>query len=786
MNWNNLTIGKKIAAGFGITLFLMGAVGLLSYSGVGSIVKNAEEVIDGNKLDANLAQKEVDHLNWAGKINALLTDENIRELNVQTDDHKCGFGEWLYAEGRRDAESLVPSLVPLFKEIEQPHARLHASALEIKKYFQQVDEHLPQFIVEKKVDHLLWIAKIKDLFLKNLDKLDVNSDPHRCGFGKFLYGEAGGKAAASDPELARLLEEIKEPHARLHDSAAKIAKAWRQTHPGLINSLMARLDDHRKWAAVVASALISNKKINVEQDPSKCAFGRWLNSSECKGLSVGWPEFADSILQVRVHHTNLHRTVNKIMNAKSHAARVRIFERETSMELAAVAGYFDELIALEEKNEEGGRQAEHIFTTETLPALEETQIILGKIAHRAERMLDGAKHARQIYAGKTLPALVQTQKILGQIRKEAKRNIMTDAIMLKAAQGTKRNVTIAVLATLLLGISLAFIIARGITGVLHRITLNMDEGANQVASAAGQVSSASQQLAEGASEQAAGIEETSSSMEEMASMTRRNAENAGQADISMKEVSKVVSNANDSMTRLICAMEEISKASDETQKVVKTIDEIAFQTNLLALNAAVEAARAGEAGAGFAVVAEEVRNLALRSAEAAKNTAELIDGTVKKIGEGSELANKTNDEFVEVAESSSKVGELVGEISAASGEQSQGIEQVNKAVVEMDTVVQQNAASAEESASASEELNAQAEQVKCMVGELAAMVGGAKKTVQHYSAQGVLKSPASPGHQHTIAGPVKKIAKKHLAGHKAQEVDFKKVIPMDDDDFSDF
>ncbi len=757
MNWNNLTIGKKIAVGFGITLLLMGVVGLFSYGGVGSIVKNAAQVIDGNKLDANLAQKEVDHLNWAGKINALLTDENITELNVQTDDHKCGFGKWLYGEGRRDAESLVPSLGPLFKEIEQPHARLHASALEIKKYFQQADEHLPQFIVEKKVDHLLWIGKIKDLFLKNLHKLDVTSDPHRCGFGEFLYGEAGGKAAASDPELARLLEEIKEPHARLHESAAKIAKAWRQTHPGLINNLRARLDDHRKWAAVVASALMSNKKINVEQDPSKCAFARWLNSSECKELSIGWPEFAAIILQVRGHHTKLHRTVDKIINAKSHAARVRIFEKETAIELAAVARYFDELIALEEKNVEGGKQAEHIFTTATLPALEETQIILGKIAYRAEEMLGGAKHARQIYADKTLPALGQTQKILGQLRQEAKKNIMTDAIMLKAAQITKRNVTIAALMTLLLGISLAFIIARGITSVLQRITSNMDEGANQVASAAGQVSSASQQLAEGASEQAAGIEETSSSMEEMASMTKRNAENAGKADIFMKEVNKVVASANGSMTRLISSMQEISKASDETQKVVKTIDEIAFQTNLLALNAAVEAARAGEAGAGFAVVAEEVRNLALRSAEAAKNTAILIKGTVKKIGEGSELANKTNDEFVKVAESSSKVGELVGEISAASGEQSQGIEQVNKAVVEMDTVVQQNAASAEESASASEELNAQAEQVKSMVAELAAMVGGAKKTMQQHSAQGGVVSSDLMMRQDTFAAPVKKI-----------------------------
>ena len=171
-------------------------------------------------------------------------------------------------------------------------------------------------------------------------------------------------------------------------------------------------------------------------------------------------------------------------------------------------------------------------------------------------------------------------------------------------------------------------------------------------------------------------------------------------------------------------MQEISKASEETSKIIKTIDEIAFQTNLLALNAAVEAARAGEAGAGFAVVADEVRNLAMRAADAAKNTAALIEGTVKKVSDGTALVKTTNDAFNEVAGSTAKVGELVGEIAAASSEQAQGIEQVNIAVTEMDKVTQQNAATAEESASASEELNAQAEEMKSFVADLAAMVGG--------------------------------------------------------------
>ena len=275
-----------------------------------------------------------------------------------------------------------------------------------------------------------------------------------------------------------------------------------------------------------------------------------------------------------------------------------------------------------------------------------------------------------------------------------------------------------------LAVFLGFFLSLSITRPVNRVVSSLSEAAEQVSSASSQVSSASQSLAEGSSEQAASIEETSSSLEEMSSMTKQNADNASAADKLMKESRQMVDKANSSMIELTQSMEDISKASDETSKIIKTIDEIAFQTNLLALNAAVEAARAGEAGAGFAVVANEVRNLAMRAAEAAKNTAGLIEGTVKKVKEGSELVERTNGAFTEVSKSAAKVADLVSEIAAASSEQAQGIDQVNKAVSEMDKVTQQNAANAEESASASEEMNAQAEQMKSIAGELQGIVGG--------------------------------------------------------------
>jgi methyl-accepting chemotaxis protein len=333
---------------------------------------------------------------------------------------------------------------------------------------------------------------------------------------------------------------------------------------------------------------------------------------------------------------------------------------------------------------------------------------------------------------------------------------------------------------LVLSLVLVYFFGRSISKPIARVVEGLTQSAEQVASASSQVSSASQELAEGASEQAASLEETSSSLEEMSSMTRQNADTSEKVHQMVGEAAVMIGKANDSMTRLTSSMHEISLASEETQKIVKTIDEISFQTNLLALNAAVEAARAGEAGAGFAVVADEVRNLAMRAAEAAKNTADLIEGTVKKVKEGSGLAESTGQEFRDVTANASKVGELVGEIAAASQEQAQGIEQVNRAVSQMDTVVQKNASGAEESASASEEMRAQAEQMKGFVTELAAMVGGNGTDGDHVASARKDRVRTVPSGKAPGKGKRKALA---APKNSPKEVKPEQVIPFDEGDF---
>ena len=268
MSWKNFTIGKKIGVGFGVVLVLLAVVGILSYSGVHGIVGNATEVIEGNKLNGELAQKEVDHLNWINEVSAFLTDDKVTTLEVETDGHLCDFGKWLFGEGRKQAEQLVPSLAPLFKDIEEPHHKLHQSAIGIGKSFVQADAGLPGFLSAREVDHLKWVAKIDKLFLKNLPKLEVQTDPHKCGLGIWIYGEGARKACEGHPELARLVEALKEPHAKLHGTAVDIQKVYKQIHPGLLETLMGHLNDHRNSAAQISEGIIQWKiDLGVETDP---------------------------------------------------------------------------------------------------------------------------------------------------------------------------------------------------------------------------------------------------------------------------------------------------------------------------------------------------------------------------------------------------------------------------------------------------------------------------------------------------------------------------------------
>ncbi len=276
----------------------------------------------------------------------------------------------------------------------------------------------------------------------------------------------------------------------------------------------------------------------------------------------------------------------------------------------------------------------------------------------------------------------------------------------------------------LVGTGAGGLFSRRIAKPIVRVISDLNESSSQINAAAGETATASQSLAQGSSEQASSLEEISASLEEMSGVTRRNAENATKANEIARDARQAADAGATDMQAMSAAMADIKRSSDDIAKIIKTIDEIAFQTNILALNAAVEAARAGESGMGFAVVAEEVRSLAQRSAQAARETAEKIEGAIGKTSQGVQISGRVAGSLAEIVEKVRQVDGLVAEVATASREQSQGVEQINNGVREMDRVVQTNAAAAEESAGAAEELNGQAANLREAVEALQRLVGG--------------------------------------------------------------
>jgi len=601
--FSNWGLGKKIGAGFGTILTLLCVVGVWSLLGVTGIVTNATEVIDGNKLKGLMVEKEVDHLNWANQVGQLVTNDEVNKLNVQMDPRKCAFGKWLYSDSRLEAENMVPGLDVILSKIEKPHMHLHESATEICEHYEPADLEMAGFLLDSKVGHLAWKAKVSAAFLdENITSLDgVQVDPQKCSFGKWLYGADAQVKKSENPEFAAIWRAVEKDHAHLHSSAKSVDELLRE-----------------------------------------------YNEHEALALYKG----------------TIAPTALKVLHG------------------------IDEFLELDKQE------------------------------------VAGMLKAQEIYASKTGPALVQVQGLLGEAGHLVSENVMTDEEMLKKAQSTKTAVSVLSIVAVILGVGLGIIITRGIVTALTRVMDGLNRGSEQVTVAAGQVAEASQDMADGASNQASSLEETSATLEEMASMTKQNAGNASEANGLSNNLQSVAETGQEAMGRMTGAIEKIKDSSDQTARIIKTIDEIAFQTNLLALNAAVEAARAGDAGKGFAVVAEEVRNLAQRSADAAKDTAELIDQSQVNANGGVDVTREVTEILGEIVTGVSRVSDLIDAVSTSNEEQSRSVGEINRAVGQLDQVTQSNAANAEESASASEELSGQARELNGMVGTLSAIVNG--------------------------------------------------------------
>ena len=419
----NTNIKRGIGIGFSVVLLLMLIITGVAYYGLGELVSRADTSGEVKQIRAALIQREVDHLNWANKVSALINDDTVRELNVQTDPQKCAFGKWYYSEERKKAEEQLPGIKEVLAGLEEPHSKLHASAVEIGKSFCQADETLPTFLAKMEVAHLNWANQCYDLFASNRETLNVETDDHKCSLGQFLYGERGQRAAASDTELARLLNELKKPHNHLHSSVVEIKKKWRKSNGDLHKNLIAGLNAHNAWAVQVSKALLQGKKeLGVQLDHTKCGYGKMVKGLFESGQIDKKSDMGEILVACNEPHEALHQSARLIEAELARGDKANaheIYAQKTSEALEEVKAKIQSAIKIEEENAELIASLKRTFVEETLPALAKTRKSIEAVNARANGMLAGMKKAKSIFDKETKVCLASVQKGLGQLNKKA-------------------------------------------------------------------------------------------------------------------------------------------------------------------------------------------------------------------------------------------------------------------------------------------------------------------------------------------------------------------------------
>jgi methyl-accepting chemotaxis protein len=589
MKWKDLSLRIKFGLGFGSIIFLLSVVVLLNYRGVEGIVNNAGQMIDGNALNGNLAQVEVDYLNWANKLTELITNDEVTTLNVESDPRKCAVGQWLYAQGRLEAEKQIPTIAPLLEKFETDHQRLHDTAIEIGRIYRDVDHRLGWFLREKKSDHLNFMNRIMDGLLDmGADRVDVQSDHRMCKFGKWLYSADTDKIKAADNEFAQLVDAIYAPHKALHASVINI------------NGLMV---EGRRADALA----FFNEHTREKSNQTIAALDRIR-------------DWHDGLIEIRedVHGVYAYETMPAMMQVQKQLQAIREEVRRHILT--------DEALLNAAQNTKRNVTLVGIaaIIIGTLMAVFITRAVTGIITR-------SVKFIAQISKGDFSQTLDIDQKDeLGTLAASLNNIVSSLGKMIK-------DVTT--------GVGTLSSSSKELSSNSQQMSTNSEQTATEADSAAVKAEEMNAKI----SSVAAAMEQASSNMgmvssvaDQMAATIDEIAENSEKAHTITTGAMSRTGDASDQV-------DELGKAAKDIGKVVETITEISEQVNLLALNATIEAARAGDAGKGFAVVASEIKDLARQTAQATGEIKILIEGiqtntaiTVNGIGDISTIVAEIN------------------------------------------------------------------------------------------------------------------------------------------------